>query len=159
MRPKMRWFFFFFKSDLSTLRGDLSDSAWHLWFKFRKRVKLSVMNENCYSSFDEEQWVMSCPQTKSAQAWQCHFTVADGIAAASRWLIGNGYVGFQCLGKIMWLNISPFSGLINFVSPVLERRKVLCKNENLGNPAKKNLSIMSQNHRKKKMGQRCLKTL
>lgn len=48
-------FFFFLKSDLSALGGDLAHSAWHLWLKFRKGVKLSVQNKNCYSSFDEEQ--------------------------------------------------------------------------------------------------------
>lgn len=49
MRPETRWFFF--KSDLSALGGYLSRSAWHLWLKFRKGVKLSVQNKKPLPKF------------------------------------------------------------------------------------------------------------
>lgn len=129
MRPETRWFFF--KSDLSALGGYLSRSAWHLWLKFRKGVKLSVQNKTHYPSFDEEwdfAWFHEHSRSRPAlrpcqpRAWQCLFTAANGIAAASCWLSPNGYVVFQCLGKVVRLNIAPFSGLTNFLSSVLERR-------------------------------------
>ena len=154
-----------FKSDLSTLRGDLSHSAWHLWLKFRKGVKLSVRNKNWYWSSGEEKglsWFYehsrSHPALRPTQQ-KCGSVIS--LLRMGLLLRHSGAVEMDMWFSNAWdrLVIKYSSILWSYQLSLLHignMRKVLHKNQNLGKTSKKTPQLWAKNI--DKMGQRCLET-